>query len=753
MHIIDNKAIYMETKSDVIIDYTSVDKKVDKLIKNVCIYSSDLSPDYIANEIKKAYLFARDAHHGVMRLSGDPYINHPVEATQILLDLKPDLYTIQACILHDVIEDTPKTYEDILGTFWEDVARICAGMEKLSKVRYFWEERTVWSLRKMFVAMSEDIRVIFVKLSDRLHNMKTLKYHPKKEKRERIALETLNIYAPIADRLWLHKFKNMLDEECFKILFPNDYRQIKRELTQSNETMNSFQTNAKVEIENILKDSWINYKVDFRVKSIYSIYKKLKRKNLSKVSDLYDLYGIKILVNDVSDCYKALWLVHSFWTPLPKRFKDYIALPKPNWYQSLHTTVVWLLRKHRQQPTEIQIKTFDMELRSSIWVAAHFEYKEKGSRMAQDIDWVKQLKDLTENLWNNEFMDSLKIDLFKDRIFVLTPRWDNINLPAWSTPIDFAYEIHTDLWNHITLAKINWQPSPLDKELKKGDVVEIITDKNKKPNPFYISFVKTTKAKNCIRSFLRNEDRELHVERGREILNNLLEKAWIEKLDKDLTLLKTIDDRNYSVDERIDILEQIWNFSTNPTAIVKKIFKTKKIQYKPKIPTKTLNENLVVSEEKKSQKDIIIGGEKHMPYKVWICCEDKLWDKIVAYINSKGVITIHNRECKTLNRLSKDRFLSAYYEWDELNNIIFDINFVFENKIGVLKSLSDILFDMNINTLEILSKREGLDKTSLFLKLEILDHDYLIIDRFLERVKFKIWSSLLDFEIKKIGNQ
>lgn len=742
----------MEQKIDVEIDYASVDKKVDKLIKNVCLYLSGLSPDYIENEIKKAYLFAREAHHWVMRLSWDPYINHPVEATQILLDLKPDLYTIQACILHDVIEDTPRTYEDILLTFWEEVARICAGMEKLSKVRYFWEERTVWSLRKMFVAMSEDIRVIFVKLSDRLHNMKTLKYHPKKEKRERIALETLNIYAPIADRLGLHKFKNMLDEECFKILFPNDYRQIKKELTETNETMVSFQKNAQLEIENLLKDSWVEYLVDFRVKSIYSIYKKLKRKNLSNISDLYDLYGIKILVNDVSDCYRVLWLVHSIWTPLPKRFKDYIALPKPNGYQSLHTTVVWLLRKHRQQPTEIQIKTFDMELRSSIWVAAHFEYKEKGSRMAQDIDWVRQLKDLTENLGNNEFMDSLKIDLFKDRIFVLTPRWDNINLPAWSTPIDFAYEIHTDLWNHITIAKINGQPSPLDKELKNGDVVEIITDKHKKPNPFYISFVKTTKAKNCIRSFLRNEDSELHIERGREILNNLLTKAGIEKLDKDLTVLKTIDDRNYSVEERIDILEQVWNFSTNPTAIVKKIFKTKKIQYKPKIPVRTLNNNLSEIEEKKSQKDIIIWWEKNMPYKVWVCCQDKLGDKIVSYINSKWVITIHNRDCKTLNRLSKDRLLSAYYEGDELNNIIFDINFIFANKIGVLKNLSDILFDMNINTLEILSKREWLEKTSLYLKLEILDHDYLIIDRFLERVKFKLSNNLLDFEVKKIEN-
>lgn len=741
----------METKNEVIINYSSVDRKVEKLVKNVSAYLHELSPEYIDNEIKKAYLFARDAHHGVMRLSGDPYINHPVEATQILLDLKPDLFTIQACILHDVIEDTERTYEDILQVFWEEVARICAWMEKLSKVRYLWEERTVGSLRKMFVAMSEDIRVIFVKLSDRLHNMKTLKYHPKKEKQERIALETLNIYAPIADRLGLHKFKNMLDEECFKILFPNDYKQIKRELIDSDETMNSFQKNARVEIEKILKDTGIEYKVDFRVKSIYSIYKKLKRKNLSKVSDLYDLYGIKILVKDVSDCYKTLWLVHSVWTPLPKRFKDYIALPKPNGYQSLHTTVVGLLKHHRQLPTEIQIKTFDMELRSSIWVAAHFEYKEKGSKIAQDIDWVKQLKDLTENLGNNEFMDSLKIDLFKDRIFVLTPRGDNINLPAGSTPIDFAYEIHTDLWNHIVIAKINGQPSPLDKELKNGDIVEIITDKNKIPNPFYISFVKTTKAKNCIRSFLRNEDRELHIERGREILNNLLEKTGMEKLDKDLTALKTIDDRNYSVDERIDILEQVGNFSTNPTAIVKKIFKSKKLQYKPKNSEKTHLPHIDINEEKKSQKDIIIWWEREMPYKVWVCCEDKLSDKIVAYINSKGVITIHNRNCKTLNRLSKDRLLSAYYEWDELNNIIFDINFLFENKIGVLKNLSDILFDMNINTLEILSKREGLDKTGLYLKLEILDHDYLIIDRFLERVKFKLWNSLLDFEVKKIG--
>lgn len=737
------------------IDYTLIDKKVNKLIDNVSLYLTSYSKEYIKNEITKAYIFARDAHHWVIRLSWEPYIDHPVEASIILLNLKPDLYTIQSCLLHDVIEDTDKTYDDILKNFWEEVAKICDWMEKLSKVRYSWEERTIWSLRKMFVAMSEDIRVIFVKLSDRLHNMKTLKFHPKKEKQQRIALETLNIYAPIADRLWLHQFKNMLDEECFKILEPNEYKKIKKELQNSLTTMISFKKNASHEITELLKWNQLDYKVDFRVKSIYSIFKKMKRKWLTSVNDLYDLYWIKILVKDVSDCYKVLWLIHNVWTPLPQRFKDYIALPKPNWYKSLHTTVIWLLPNHRQQPTEIQIKTYDMDVRSTIWVAAHFEYKEKWSLIAEDIDWVKNLKELTENMWNNEFMDSLKIDLFKDRIFVLTPKWDSINLPVWSTPIDFAYEIHTDLWNHIVIAKINWQPSPLDKELKNWDIVEIIIDKNKKPNPFYIWFVKTAKAKNSIRSFLKNEDKDLHLERWKQIFNNLLEKFWLDKLDKDLTILKSFDDRIYNIEERNDILEQIWSFSTNPTAIIKKIFKTRKINFKLKDNPANISESKTINHEFKNKtqninREIIIGWEKSLPYKIWVCCEKFLLNKIVAYINSKWVFTVHNRNCKTLNRLSQQRFISAYFEWDELNNIIFDINFVFINKIWVLKNLSDILFDMNINTLQISSQKEWIDKLWLYMKLEIMDYDYLIIDRFIDRVKFKIKDYLFNYEIKKI---
>ncbi len=739
----------MSTSNPVPTNYSWIDKKVSKIIKIAQSYLQWYDADFIAQEIKKAYLYARDAHEWVFRHSGEPYIDHPVEATLILLDLRPDIFTIQSCLLHDVVEDTPRTLSDIEKEFWKDVAYICAGMEKLSKVKYKWEDRNIWSLRKMFVAMSEDIRVIFVKLSDRMHNMKTLKYHPKKEKKERIALETLNIYSPIADRLWLHKLKNSLDEECFKILNPEEYKKIKKQLNQSKTNIEAFMQEAKKEIEWVLKESNVSsFQIDFRVKSIYSIYKKMQRKWYENIHDLYDLYGIKILVESVSECYKILWIVHNIWTPIPKRFKDYVALPKPNGYRSLHTTVLWLIKQFRKLPTEIQIKTTDMEIESSIWVAAHFEYKEKWSKKAQDINWVKELKELTESLWNNDFIDSLKIDLFKDRIFVLTPNGDTINLPAGSTPIDFAYEIHTDLWNHITLAKVNGAVYPLDKELRNGDIVEIIKDKNKKPNPFYIGIVKTTKAKNSIRSFLKNEDKDLHKERGRDILNKLLEKYNLDKLDRDMTVLKHLDDRVLSVEDRYDLLEQVWSFSTNPAAIIRKILKWKNLHVKS-----SWNKELAHKWDDASQKkDIIIWSEKNIPYKIAVCCEGKLSDKIVAYINSKWVITIHNRDCKTISRLNKERFLSAYFDGDDVTNIVLEVNFSFSNKIWVLKKLSDILFEMNINTLEIVSRRPTLDKTELFLKLEILDHDYLIIDRFLDRVKLELGKDLLDYRIKKIDS-
>ena len=729
--------------------YNQIDKKIDRIINEVSKYMKSIDKKVINDKIKKAYLYSREAHEWDFRHSWEPYINHPVEATIILLNLKPDLECIQACLLHDVIEDTIKTKEDIKQEFSEEVANICEWMEKLSKVKYRWEERTIWSLRKMFVAMADDLRVIFVKLSDRLHNMKTLKYHPKEEKRKRIALETLNIYAPIADRLWLYKIKNSLEEECFKILEPLEYKKVKNELAKLKDTREYFQKNAKIEICELLKNTDLKYKVNFRVKSIYSIYKKLKKKWVNDISDLYDIFGIRIVLDDISSCYRVLWLIHNKWIPIPKKFKDYIALPKPNWYRSLHTTVIWLLRQYRQQATEIQIKTQQMHNKAEIWVAAHFEYKEKWSKISTDIDWVSDLKKLTENLWNNELMDSLKIDVFKDRIFVLTPKWDTKNLPVWSTPIDFAYEIHSDLGNHIMLAKVNGKVYPLDKELSNWDIVEVIIDKSKKPNPFCLSFLKTTKAKNKIKEYLKRENKDLHIDRWKEILNKYLEKIWWDKLDKDLTILKNIDWRINNTMERESILEQIWNFSRTPSALIKKIIKNiPKEKLNKEIKTKKI-EN-ISKEIKEKDVWIIIWWDKDIQYKKCNICKASFPDKIISHINNKSTVTIHKRDCYSIKNANKDRFISAYWQWEEENDIKVSIELLVKDKIWVLKKLSDILYSMQVDIYEIFSKRIKKNEILLWISLKLPEYDYLMIDRILDRIKIDMWDLLLDYDIKSI---
>ena len=729
-------------------DYKKIDKKVDFIVLEVSKYMKNLTFDYIKEEIFKAYYYSRDAHEWQFRHSKELYISHPVESLNILLSLKPDIVTIQACLLHDVIEDTLRTKEDIEKFFWEEVAFLCAWMEKLSKVKYKWEERNIWSLRKMFIAMAEDLRVIFIKLADRLHNMRTLIYHPDIEKRKRISLETINIYAPIADRLWLYNIKNSLDEECFKILEPIDYKKLKKQLKELESSRNSFIANAKNEIDILINWEITNYEIGYRVKSIFSIYNKMNKKWVTDVSALYDLFWIRIMVDNISDCYKTLGLIHNKWVPLPNRFKDYIALPKPNWYKSIHTTVVWLLKSYREQPTEIQIKTFEMKEYSDIWVAAHFEYKEKWSIVTDDIDWVKELKQLTQNLGDTDLIWSLKIDIFKNRIYVFTPKWKFIDLPAWSTSVDFAYCVHTDLWNHISMAKVNWKIYPLDKELRNWDVVEIIIDKNKKPNPFRISFVKTLKAKSAIKIYLKWENKELHRERWKEIMNDYLLKSWLGVFDKDLSLLKIIDWRENSMENRLQILEQVWNFTSTASSLFRKIKKINNII----IETEKKDNKLFTlnPEENESNNNIIIGWETDMPYKLCNCCKRKMPKEIVAYINTKWIITIHKRDCKIIIWVDRDRLLSAYIKWIKQEFILFHITLVFKNNLGILKELSETLFSMKIEVDEIKSEKIWNYKIVISLKLLVSDYEYLMIDRFIDRLKINFSEDLIEYNIEKI---
>ncbi len=735
------------------VDYSKVDKQVRSLIKKTQAYMTFLEPDEIKQEIQKAYVYARDAHHGQMRLSGDPYIIHPVEASIILLGLKPDIFTIQACILHDVIEDTDREYEDIKEVFWKQVAELCIWMEKLSKVRYSWEDRNVGSLRKMFVAMADDLRVIFIKLADRLHNMRTLKHHPKPEKRKRIALETLNIYAPIADRLGLFHLKNDLEEECFKLLEPKAYRKLKKELKELNDSSAIFITHSEKEIHNILNGIVEDYEIDVRVKSIYSIHKKMLKKWLDSAKSLHDLFGLRITVHEVSDCYKALWAVHNNWKPIPQKFKDYIALPKPNGYKSLHTTVIGILKKYRKQPTEIQIKTYAMREFSDIWVAAHFEYKEKWSKKAKDIDWVKELKDLTENLENNDFMNSLKIDIFKDRIFVFTPNGDSVNLPYGSSAIDFAYHLHSDLWNHMAIAKVNNKVYPLDKELHNGDVIEIVIDKKKSPNPFWLSFVKTSKAKQRIRSFLNKENKDFSRERWKDIFNKYLIKSNFPELDKDMSLLKMIDGHENTMEQRWNLLEQVWNFSATAGSVFKRILKTRKdllLEYNDK-QKQSFSENILdneVTETNSSKARVIVWWEPELPYILCSkCCNKKVPKRLVAHINSSGVIKVHSRKCHILEEVNKERLLSAQLEWTQEDTLISKMEFIFKNQPGILRDLTDIIYSMDLNIEKISSRKKWKSSTAISLEIAIPDHEFLIIDRLLDRIKINLWERLLKTKV------
>lgn len=489
-------------------DYFHINILVKSIIDEVSLYMKNVPKETITDEIQKAYIYARNAHEGQFRKSGDPYILHPVEATRELLILRPDIVTIQACLLHDVPEDTDKTVEDIRIAFGDEVAYITSGMEKLSHLKYRGEERTIGSLRKMFIAMSEDVRVIFVKLADRLHNMKTIGFHPNREKQERIALETLNVYAPIADRLGIFDFKEALETECFKILYPKEYAQIREELDVFKEAQEIFATKVKQLIVDTIPNDVPIIDISYRVKSPWSIYKKMQRKGYERVQDLYDLFALRIITDSVHHCYDVLGTIHTVWTPVPNRFKDYIALPKENGYQSLHTTVVGMFHEFRSQPTEIQIRTLAMHRQAEIGVAAHFAYSETGqSKTAQDAYWAAELKEILDKSEDSEFMNQMKIGVFDDRIFAFTPKGQIQVLPKGATPVDFAYSVHSELGDHITVARVNGKVVPLDYELRNGESVEIIIDKNKNPNITWLSFVKTTRAKECIKAYSNRANR------------------------------------------------------------------------------------------------------------------------------------------------------------------------------------------------------------------------------------------------------
>ncbi len=457
--------------------------------------------------VSRAYAFAEKAHHGQKRYSGDPYFLHVSAVGYTLAEMGMDATTISAGLLHDTIEDANVSTEDIKAAFNEQVSFLVDGVTKLGKLKYRGIERHVESLRKLFVSTAKDLRVIIIKLADRLHNVSTLKHVPK-EKQQRIALETLQIYAPIANRLSIGTIKGQLEDYCFPFAYPEAYeevQQILKEKSRDNEKrLEKFYRNIQVELaENEIE----NVRGEYRVKRTYSLYKKLLRHNMD-ISKIHDIQAIRIIVPSIADCYRALGVIHSLYRPLPGRIKDYIAFPKPNGYQSLHTTVF----TGDGAIVEIQLRTEDMDRDAAFGITAHFAYKEgatpaKGKKLPQHLDWVNQVSGLQhQSEESTEYLEHLEMDFFKDRVFIFTPRGDVIDLPIEASPIDFAYAIHSDIGDHVSGALVNGKFVALDTPLHNGDIVEIITKKSSKPTGRWLEYARTAFAKKHIRSYVQREE-------------------------------------------------------------------------------------------------------------------------------------------------------------------------------------------------------------------------------------------------------
>lgn len=703
--------------------FEQVLKKIDKL-----------GLDMNKKRINLAYEFARAAHDGQKRLSGIAYITHPVAVAYKILDFSPDEDMVVASLLHDVSEDTPRTLDDIEAVFGPGVRSLVRGLEKLAKVKVSEDESQVENLRKMFVSMASDLRVILIKLCDRWHNMETLEYMSE-EKQKKIAKETLDIYVPIASRLGIYKIKSDMEDLCFKFMMPDVYRQINEQLAEYGRSQGKNIHSLEAVLQKFLAKEGFKAEITSRIKSHYSIYCKLKRKAKTNVSDIFDIFALRVLVPNKTtkdgkeyngELYNILGAVHSRWTPLAKRFKDYVAVPKPNGYRSLHTTLIGLSAGSFNQPVEIQIRSQKMHDEAEFGIASHWLYKSNNKAGAFNWDKIKKLFSLSNKLpsdsdsrtsWvkaldelqaatnsNKELIEDLQIDMFNDRLFVLTPNGDVKDLPAGATPVDFAYAIHTDVGNKAYMAKVDGKAVPLDYELKNGQVVEILTRKNGEPNQYWLSFVRTSGAKTKIKSFFRSKDSEKNIKEGREMLNKYLSRIGKSTLDSDYSILKDFGPGNLDFKSRERVLEELGAGLQLPSSVVRSVFKEDDLLATTDVDVSKMVER--ASKKTPKIKDIndtvIVDGIRDLPVKLAACCKPTVRDNITGFVTRGDGVTVHKQNCRVLTEMEeKDRLIDV--EWETAANSKYKVSIEFElaDRLGLLRDITQVVSDAGVNIVDI----------------------------------------------------
>lgn len=645
--------------------------------------------------IKRAYEYAKDKHKDQLRRSGEPYIIHPIQVAYILSTLGLDHSTICAALLHDVIEDTDVTLEDIAKEFSPEIAEMVDGVTKLSKLNYTSEqEQQVENYRKMFLAMGKDIRVILIKLADRLHNMRTLKYLTR-DRQIANARETMDLYAPLANRLGMYSLKWELEDLSFKYLYPEDYRELVEGIDKKREERLKFIDQIMQEIKVELKKEKIVAEITGRAKHLYSIYRKMQRDNKT-LDQIYDLFALRIIVNSVKDCYAALGVVHELYNPMPGRFKDYISVPKPNMYQSLHTTLIG----PKGTPFEVQIRTWDMHRIAEYGIAAHWAYKEasflggkkanvtveedKLSWLRETLEWQKDMQD------PQEFLNTLKTELFEDEVYVFTPKGKILVLPNGATPIDFAYAIHAEIGNHMTGCKINSKMMPIVTKLKNGDIVEIVTsDKSKGPSRDWLKFIKSSTAKTRIQQWFKKNEREANIAKGKDALEREVKRIGMSYQELFKPEFVDVAVNRYKFNSLDDMYASVGFGTITAGKIVSRVLEEyRKVNKEENIEEK-IEELKKTKEDKPSSSGIIVKGIDNCLVRLSKCCNPVPGDEIVGYITKGRGVSVHRKDCKNVKDLfeEENRMIDVSWYTDEPSSYNVDIVMFSNDRDGLLADI------------------------------------------------------------------
>lgn len=687
------------------IDTADTDKIVENIIQRVHGYSPSANTDMIY----VAYRLAKWSHRNQFRKSGAPYIEHPVQVAYIASQLSLDATAITACLLHDVVEDTPYHYEDIEALFGKSVAELVDGVTKLRKIKYNTrEEQQVENLRKMFLAMAKDIRVVIIKLIDRLHNMRTLNFMPRK-KQLLISKETLDVYAPLAHRLGMSKIKIELEDLALKYLDPVAYEEIRTSINQKKEEREKYITDIIEVLRKKLEELNIKGEVTGRAKHFYSIFRKMYTQNKT-MEELYDLFAVRVIVDSVSDCYAVLGMVHDLYTPVPMRFKDYIAMPKPNMYQSLHTTVIG----PNGTPFEIQIRTWEMHRVAEEGIAAHWKYKE-GKSGASDMDstlsWVRQLLDTQSSILDtDDFFNTLKFDLFSDEVFVFTPQGKVISLPAGSTVIDFAFAIHSAVGCKMSGAKVNGKIVPNSYVLKNGEIVEILTANTHGPSRDWIKLCRTSNAKNKINQWFKREKREENIEHGNELIERELRRIGNTRAQLFRPEWMNLITKKYGFNTLDDLFAAVGYGGITAQKVVMRLRNNWVAEQEKEEERKRLEsafdggtEIVQPAEPKKrtSEKGIIVKGIDNCLVRLAHCCTPVAGDPIVGFITKGRGVSVHRADCpnvqpENLPPEDRERFIDVEWDVDKATSYEAKLQIEGTDRDGVLMEITNILATLKV---------------------------------------------------------